>query len=238
MNTIFIFKEVTSTMDISHILAQKNHFYKAIVVADIQTSGRGRLGRKWVSPSGGLWFSIILPPNNNLINNLGFLGILVSSSICLSLEKFLKVKLSFKWPNDIELGGKKIAGILFENVFEKDLKFIICGVGINLLVNPEEFDYYNLNATSLKDYLYLRNKKIILLEIIKSIYRNLERFPQNWKEIFKYYKDRFSYIGHVMINKKTNNILRIIELTEDGNILVEENGEIKKYNWGGISLEA
>lgn len=237
MNLVFSFKETTSTMDISHRLAQKGYPRGTVIIAETQTSGRGRLGRKWLSPLEGLWFSIILYPNEDLLKNLGFLGILISTSVCFALEKFLKIKLSFKWPNDIELEGKKIAGILFENVYEGNLKYIICGIGINLLINPSDFSYLNINASSLRDYLYLKNKRVIFLEILKVVSKNLERFPQNWKEIFSFYKSKFPYIGKVMVNKITRNKVRIIDLAEDGSIFIEEDGIIKKYNWGGISLE-
>lgn len=237
MNFILSFRKVTSTMDISHRLAQKGYSNGTIIIADIQTSGRGRLGRKWLSPLGGLWFSFILYPDEELFKNLGFLSILVSVSVCLALEKFLKVKLSFKWPNDIELNGKKIAGILFENVYEKNLKYVICGIGINLLIDHDNINSYNLNASSLRDYLYLKNKRIIFLEVIKMISKNLKDYPQNWKEVFSYYKKNFPYIGQVMVKKTTNIKVKIIDIDEEGSIFIDEDGVIKKYCWGGISLE-
>ncbi len=237
MKLILKLKETTSTMDIAHNLAQKGYPHGTTIVADIQTKGRGRLGRKWLSPLGGLWFSIILRPNQIITENLGFLGIIISTSVCCALEKYLKTKLYFKWPNDIEMEGKKVAGILLEGIYEKDLKYIICGIGINLIIDLKDLIHSNLNASSLKEKLLLKNKDLILIEILQNITRNLEEFPKNWSDIFAYYKNKFQYIGKFMFKKNSKEKIKIIDLMEDGSIFVEEQGEIRKYNWGGISLE-
>ena len=237
---IIYYKEVTSTMDIAHNYASKNFPHGTIILADIQTEGRGRLRRKWISPEGGLWFSIILYPSIPLKGKIDCLGILISVAVYKALDKFMKEKgiLNFKWPNDIELNKKKVAGILLESVYENsEIKYIIAGVGINLFIEQSYFEKYNIDATSLKDLMLIEDKLIVLKEIRDHILSHMADFPENWDYVFRFYKSRFPYIGIMATNKINKKEVKIIDIEGDGSIILEEDKEIKKYSWGGISLE-
>ncbi len=98
-----------------------------VVIADTQTSGKGRKGRSWYSPEGGLWMSVLLKHNQNCMVSL-----IAGVAICEALTQY-DIDAKIKWPNDILLNSRKIAGILPEVVDEK----VILGVGINL--NVREF---------------------------------------------------------------------------------------------------
>ncbi|WP_041723232.1 biotin--[acetyl-CoA-carboxylase] ligase [Dictyoglomus thermophilum] len=236
MRLIFYFDKISSTMDIAHILANKGYPHGTVIVAEEQTQGRGRFKRKWHSPKGGLWFSIIFRPENLKTIKAGFLGIIIGFSVLKTLESFLKdIKLNFKWPNDIEYEGKKVAGILLESVYEKELEYIIAGIGINLQVDPEEIK--DLKAFSLKNYITIPDKNILLLEILKELEKNLDNFPNNWKAIFEFYKNKFPYIGKEAIIKNKNSKAKVIDITEDGGIVLSINKKIERYEWGGVSLE-
>ena len=99
-----------------------------VVMAETQTAGRGRYGRTWQSPKGNLYMSLVLPDLGKSTLYLPFLtGLVVADS----LPEF---NVSLKWPNDVLLDGKKVAGILIEKQFNK----VIVGIGVNLVSNPEE----------------------------------------------------------------------------------------------------
>lgn len=120
--------------------------HATVVYADKQTAGRGRLGRTWVSQDGGLYFSVLLkPPYTPFLPNLTQL---MALSICRALEQY-QLAPSVKWPNDVQINGQKISGILSEAVFDKTtFEALILGVGINICQTG--LQYIDQPATSLK----------------------------------------------------------------------------------------
>lgn len=110
------------------------------VIADSQTMGRGRLGRAWVSPARvNLYTSIILRPNvpPQSAHNLTFLS---AVSVAETISAFCRKRPVVKWPNDVLIGGKKVAGILLELYSEADrINFIVAGIGVNLNMRGRQF---------------------------------------------------------------------------------------------------
>jgi BirA family biotin operon repressor/biotin-[acetyl-CoA-carboxylase] ligase len=142
-----------------------------VIVSQEQDSGYGRKGGKWISPKGGLYFSIILPKNN--IDDLQLLTILTAFTIAKIIKEEFNVEPLIKLPNDIILNGKKICGILTENVVGEDVKSSVMGVGLN--TNAEILSGLEDIATSL---LKETGKEIdndkILKRIIEEIKKQLE----------------------------------------------------------------
>lgn len=102
-----------------------------VIVAGQQSDGHGRLGREWSSPPGGLWMSVILRPDIALVKATR-LAVVAAVVVARSLEEIAQARTAIKWPNDILLGGKKIAGILIEISAEMEtLSYAVVGVGIN-----------------------------------------------------------------------------------------------------------
>ncbi len=99
-----------------------------VVMAETQTAGKGRYGRTWQSPKGNLYMSLVLP---DLGKNTAFIPFLTGLVVSDSLPEF---NVSLKWPNDVLLDGKKVAGILVERQSGK----VIIGIGVNIVSNPEE----------------------------------------------------------------------------------------------------
>lgn len=147
---IHFFEEVSSTNDVAKELALEGAPEWTIVVAEKQFNGRGRFGRKWVSPKGGLWFSLVLRPKIN-INEAFKLTSLTAVSIVNTLEKDFQIKARIKWPNDIFVNGKKICGVLTETACtDQVLDYVIIGIGINVNNAPSSLpDEFKKNTTSL-----------------------------------------------------------------------------------------
>jgi BirA family biotin operon repressor/biotin-[acetyl-CoA-carboxylase] ligase len=99
-----------------------------VVMAETQTAGRGRYGRTWQSPKGNLYMSLVLP---DMGKNTPYIAFLTAVAVADSLPDF---NVSLKWPNDVLLDGKKLAGILVEKVGDK----VIVGIGVNIISNPTE----------------------------------------------------------------------------------------------------
>jgi BirA family biotin operon repressor/biotin-[acetyl-CoA-carboxylase] ligase len=135
---IHYFPEVSSTMDIARDLARKGCPDFSLVVAEKQTSGRGRMDRRWESSAGGLYFTIILRPEISLVLSplLNFTASLVLSQ---TIREQCHVEAKVKWPNDVLVQDQKISGMLSEMEAEADLvSFINIGIGININNTPSQ----------------------------------------------------------------------------------------------------
>lgn len=146
---------ITSTQTVAHELAQDGAEEGTIVIADEQTKGRGRMRREWHSTKGkGIWMSIILRPKI-LPQDAPQITLMTAVALAKAIESFLQLEqkdsLAIKWPNDLLISGKKIAGILTEMQAEQDLiQYIIVGIGMNVNHRAEDIQEEIKNkATSL-----------------------------------------------------------------------------------------
>ena len=133
---IYYFGTIDSTQNFAIELAKRPHENGSLVIADRQTQGRGRLNRKWVSPKGGIWMSILLRPNFEP-SYTSLFPMATSLALAVSIEKTLKIKTELKWPNDVTIKGNKVAGILIDASVESNkIDYLIIGIGINFKINP------------------------------------------------------------------------------------------------------
>ena len=114
---LVFFQEIPSTMDQAARLAMEATTDGTVVVAETQTSGRGRFGRKWTSPTGNIYMSVVFRPT---LDALPYLSILAGVATIQAIRKTTGLEPKIKWPNDVMLGKKKVAGILVESVTEGD----------------------------------------------------------------------------------------------------------------------
>jgi len=135
---------VGSTNDEARRLGRSGAEQGTLVWALEQTAGRGRRGREWVSPRGNLYASLVLRPACSLVQaaQLGFVAALAVSDALAALVPGLREP-ALKWPNDVLVGGRKIAGVLLESEIGENgnLAFLIVGVGINLVSTPIEAEF-------------------------------------------------------------------------------------------------
>ena len=129
------FAEVDSTNDVAReLLARGKLGHGAVILAERQRQGRGRRGRNWESPNGGLWFSVVLFPEIT-IAELAKISLVSALAVAGALQRFVPSGTGVKWPNDVLLNGRKVAGILLEMKGEFDkIEYVIIGIGINVNV--------------------------------------------------------------------------------------------------------
>ncbi len=164
----FNFKIVNSTNDTAINLIKKKNIKSGFVVAENQKKGRGQRGNTWISYRGNLFVSVFFSLKNiNL--NLKQITKLNGNMIISLISKYCNKKIQLKLPNDILVNKKKICGILQEIVHQNGIKYLIVGIGINLVKSP---DINNYKTTSLYDLTKNKiNKKKILNEL-KFLYMN------------------------------------------------------------------
>jgi len=170
---IRVFEQTTSTNDVIEKLARDGAREGAVVFAESQTQGRGRLGRPWLSPARkGLWFSLLLRPN---LRPHSATQLTVASAAALrnAIESQTGLKTEIKWPNDILIGGKKVAGILTELSAELDrIKYVLVGIGVDVNLTSHDFSpELRAHATSLRIEL---GRPIVRVELAAAILRELD----------------------------------------------------------------
>tara|TARA_B000000437_G_scaffold164452_1_gene121278 strand:- start:49 stop:570 length:522 start_codon:yes stop_codon:yes gene_type:complete len=159
----FFYKKVNSTNDLA-IKKIKTGIAQGIIVADYQKKGRGQHGKKWLSFKGNLFITIFFKIKHNI--NIKKITILNCKIIKKILLKYIKKTISIKAPNDLLINKKKICGILQEIKFNNEAKFIVIGVGINLIKNPKIKNYPTTNILSETGF------KVKKIDLIKNIEKN------------------------------------------------------------------
>ena len=148
--TIHYFKETESTNNLARDMAGSVD-EGTLIIAESQTGGRGRMGRKWISPEGGIWLSIILKPKMQPLH-APRITLLAGVAVAKTIRSYgLSAKI--KWPNDVLINGKKVCGILTEIGAEMDsIQYVVVGVGIDANVDTETFpEEFRDSSTSLKN---------------------------------------------------------------------------------------
>jgi len=174
---IYYFSEIGSTMDLARELAKKGAKEGTIVIAEVQTHGRGRLSREWFSPKGGIYFTIILRPRISPAY-APRINLMISITVAIAIKKLFRLNAQLKWPNDVLIKGRKVCGILAEMNAEMDvINFVNVGIGINANTSIPQFEK---TATSLKDTL---GREISRKKFLGVLLGEIERWqPQLMKE--------------------------------------------------------
>ena len=160
----FFFKKVKSTNETAIRLIKRGE-KNGIISSDIQTNGKGQRGKKWISKKGNLFLTIFFNINNQLsIKKLTSLNLFILKKI---ITNKIKVKTHVKLPNDILIYKQKVCGILQEIIFKNNIKYLIIGIGINIISSPVIENY---PATYLNKYSKKKINKIKLINEIKLIF--------------------------------------------------------------------
>lgn len=169
-----VLREVSSTNDKAKELARAGAKDGTVVVSEVQNGGKGRRGRAWVSPRGGVWMSVILRPGLEL-KDVACYTLLAGVAVATGINRVTGLKAGIKWPNDILLGEKKLVGILAEVSGEwQSVDFLVVGIGINANLDQNQLPA-GVEATSLALEL---GKPILIVELIQTVLQELERLEQ------------------------------------------------------------
>mgnify|MGYP001189914398 FL=1 len=170
---ILRFKKLISTNDTAIRMIRSSNLMYGMIIAERQINGRGQYGRKWISLKGNLFVSFFY----NLENiNLNMTQITKVNCVLVKklISKYYKKRIIYKKPNDLLIKGKKICGILQETINKLNRKFLIVGIGINLVKNPVIKDYPVINLNDLINKKI--SKKKIEIELKNIFEKNLKKF--------------------------------------------------------------
>jgi len=230
-------EEVTSTNnEVKRLYPQVNKDF--LFVAPRQVSGRGRLDRVFVSEYGGAYITLCYKPKKLLVSDSLKLVLLTGLAVAKVLKKYTD-NVTIKWPNDVFVNGKKICGILLESVVTENMtEAIFLGIGVNI-TNEIPLELQE-KVTSLKlENVKTMPREQLIVEIVELLYQMLDKYQENgFSSFIQDYTDLSITLNHnVVVNnggiKKSG---FGVGLSEEGYLLLENNGVIEKIILGDIEV--
>ncbi len=210
-----------------------------VVISEEQTLGRGRLGRNWSSPKGkSLLISILIKPNidPSKVSNITLVG---AVALVKALEYF-DIEGLIKWPNDIIINGKKIAGILTELSAEiNQVNYVVMGIGVNLYTNEEEFpeDIRHKAGSILSETGKTINRKKFTGKFLNCFEKYYQEYflGNNFDEVIKISKEKSILMGKEVkiVGRDYSYEAKVLDITEKGHLLIEKKDGSKEEIYSG-----
>jgi len=241
---IQVFEQTTSTNDVVEKLGRDGVKEGVVVFAESQTKGRGRLGRVWQSPTHkGLWFSVLLR-HDLQPQETTQLTVISATAMRRAIKTVTGLSADIKWPNDLQIGGKKVVGILTEMSAEVDrVRYVIIGIGVDVNQDAGEFsEELRKIATSLK---LESGEDICRAELATEILRELDRdyarvCAGKFPEVADEWEEACVTIGkNVTVHTGDRKFRgRAESLDDDGALLLRtEHGHLERIIGGDVTLE-
>ena len=237
---IIYLDEVDSTNNYARLMADKINS-DFLVVADMQTLGKGRMGRSWSSPAGtGIFMSLCIKPEI-AVEKASMITLVTAISICDAIEELYPISSTIKWPNDIVINSQQISGILTEMSSDMDgIKYIISGMGIN--VNNKEFpdDIKDMASSLLLETGILMDRAKLIAAVMYHFYRNMNIFLKtcDMSGLKENYEKHLANIGKDVniLDPKGSYQAVALGIDETGALLVNAEGKIKRIISGEVSV--
>ena len=232
---IYVYKEVRSTNTVAKFLSLNDVENGTVIISEKQTDAKGRSGKYWESPLGGVWLSIILKPNVDH-SRLPLITLATGVAVANTLERIGVENAEIKWPNDIMINGKKVCGILTEAVAKFNvIENVIVGVGIdaNLKVSdfPEELQE---GTTTLKEELGREGDENLLIKMFLEEFEKISEtfYKKDYESILKEWRKRSYTIGKIVEVREPFNIYYdayVVGIGKEGALIVEKiDGTLEK----------
>ena len=232
---IYIFNEVMSTNTIAKFLSMNGVGNGAVVISEKQTKARGRSGKNWESPLGGVWLSIILNPNVKH-SKIPLITLATGVAVENTLKRIGVKNAEIKWPNDILIHGKKVCGILTEAITSfNTIESVIIGVGIDANISIENFpEELRENMTTLNDEIGEKVDENLLIKLFLEEFEKIsEQFiNEEYETILKEWRKNSYTIGkivevHEPFSKPYDGY--VLGISRDGSLVVEKiDGTLEK----------
>ena len=239
---VYYFDTIDTTQNFAMKIASNSNENGTVVISKKQTGGKGRMKRKWKSPVGGIWMSAIIHPKFD-VSYVTLVPIATSLALCIAIEKILKIKPELKWPNDVTLKGKKVAGILVDtSIISNEIENIVLGVGINFKVETHKITSTMKKTPNFYGVATLVKKNGNALPLLQQFLYELENVFQliNSKRINKIRNEwtkRSSTIGrNVSIITSKNNVNgKAVKIDNDGALIILKGKKYERILVGDIT---
>ncbi len=235
---ILHFPSLNSTNEFAKDIARHRISEGTVVIADRQVAGKGRLNRPWISPEGVTAYSVILYPK---MSQLSHLIMIASLSVVRAIKKITGIDAQIKWPNDIQIDGKKICGILIENSLKGDeVEYAVIGIGLNTNFNPVQYPDIMETATSLS---VVSGRDIPEAQLMRQLLVELDRLYISIGDgttIFEEWRNNLVTLGQQVRATSAGNVVTegIAETVEsDGTLVIRQSeGILARVSQGDVTL--
>jgi len=239
---VYYFDSTDSTQNFAMEIASNDKENGTVIISKKQTMGRGRMKRKWKSPTGGIWMSIIIHPKFD-VSYTTLVPIATSLALCMAIEKILKIKPELKWPNDVTLKGKKVAGVLVDtSIISNEIENVVLGIGINFKIKPHELASTIKKTPNFYGVTTLVKKNEKALPLVQQFLYELENVFQlinsrRIKKIKSEWTKRSSTIGrNVSIITGEGNVNgKAVKIDSDGALIISKGKKTEKILVGDIT---
>lgn len=243
--SILFSREVDSTNKWAKELATYGADEGTVAIAETQTKGRGRLDREWISPTGGLWFSLILRPKLSPTEAVK-LTLVAGLAVAKVLREMFDLRAETKWPNDVLVNGRKICGVLAEmNTTGETVDFVVVGVGVNVNFDVEKVFPEQLKkvSTSLEKEL---GRKVKLGNLFRALLERLENLyelfvEEGFNPILEEWKKYAGFLGcKVEVTGPAGKMSGLaLDVDYEGALVLRlEDGTVKRVFVGDVSVRA
>lgn len=237
----YYFDSIDSTQSFASKISKDPKESGTVVIAGTQTAGKGRLGRRWISPKGGIWLSVILHPEFD-VSSMTLIPLAASVALANAIQKTLSIKTELKWPNDVTLKGKKVAGMIIDaSVESSQIESLVLGVGINYKINPIEVEKRiksNGNFYGVATLASNNNTKpsTLIQAFLEELEKSLSLLNSNSQKIILQWVNRSSTIGkNVSVSTSGGTITgKAVKIDKDGSLIIRQNNEHCKISVGDI----
>jgi BirA family biotin operon repressor/biotin-[acetyl-CoA-carboxylase] ligase len=227
----------SSTQDVARREAEAGAPPGTVVVADEQTAGRGRLGRSWVSPPGqNLYLTVVLRPPRPPVAQLAMAAPL---AVARAVEETTPLRAGIKWPNDVWLGRRKVAGVLIETEIRGDeVLYSLVGIGVNVNMDIASFPELAEVATSLRHEL---GREVAREEVLAAILNHLEALLEGAspEEVWRRWRERLITLGQQVRVSRGQEVIEGLaeDVDTQGHLLVRRpDGTLVAVEAGDVTL--
>ncbi|PWB88215.1 biotin--[acetyl-CoA-carboxylase] ligase [Methanobrevibacter thaueri] len=232
---LYVFDEVKSTNTVAKFLAMNGAENGTVVISEKQTDAKGRSGKAWASPVGGIWLSLIVKPNVDY-SKLPMITIGTGVAVAKAIERTGITSAEIKWPNDIIIHDKKVCGILTEAVTTfNTIDSVIIGVGIDANIDIDDFpEELQDGTTTLADELGRKEDENVLIRLFLEEFEKIaETFNEgDYESILKDWRKRSYSVGKIVevrepFNKNFD--AYVVGIGREGALIVEKiDGTLEK----------
>ena len=242
---VYYFDTIDSTQNYAIEISKKKNESGSVVISQRQTAGRGRMNRKWITIKGGLSMSVVLHPKFDASVSTLF-PMAASLALASAIQKTMNIKPNVKWPNDVVIKGKKVAGMIVDASIQSNLiESMVLGVGINFKVDTKHLESQlkgTKNFYGVASLLKVDNTTNPL-EIVQNFFSELEKIivlldQGETSKIIQRWEKISSTIGKKVSVKTNDGIITGLakKINSDGSLNIVKNGKVQRLLVGDISI--
>ncbi len=238
---LILLSEVVSTNTIAQEMAMRGAPEGTVVIAETQTSGKGRLGRKWISPKGNLYLSVILRPDIAM-HKAPLITLMGAVAVVSTIRQQCMLESRIKWPNDVLLGGRKVCGLLSEMSAEQDrIRYLVLGIGVNVNMELRALpaDVEAISTTLAKEAEKKIDRTLLLRHLLRELDRWYALFLANEQDVLKEWMSLNMTVGSRV---QVSGAGRVIEglaqqIDSEGRLIIrQDDGLIQAVAAGDVTI--